>query len=286
MLSVVIAAYNMERELPRTIRSLSPAMQRGVHPEAYELIVVDNGSARPIDLAGQAGAVDLRVLRIDPAEASISPVGAVNVAATGARGDLLGVMIDGARLASPGLLAAASEAARIDARAVVLSLGFHLGHKVQMESVHDGYDQNVEDRMLEQAGWLEDGYRLFDVSVLAGSSRNGWFRPINESNAIFMRRSLWDELGGFDPAFRSAGGGFANLDLLSRAVALPGAVVVTLLGEGTFHQVHGGVATNARDNVTDLFAAEYERLRGRPFATPEYASRYYGTLTPRVASLI
>jgi hypothetical protein len=271
----------MERELPRTVRSLSPMMQRGVDRAAYELIVVDNGSARPIDLTGHAGTVDLRVLRVDPAQASASPVAALNLAAAGARGDLLGMMIDGARLASPGLLAAASEAARIAPRAVILSLGFHLGPKVQMESVHEGYDQMVEDRLLEQSGWLADGYRLFDVSVFAGSSLNGWFGPLNESNAIFMRRALWEELGGFDPAFRCAGGGLANLDLLVRAVTLPDVVVVTLLGEGTFHQVHGGVATNARENVTHLFAAEYERLRGRPFATPEYDSRYYGTLTRR-----
>ena len=116
-----------------------------------------------------------------------------------------------------------------------------------MESVQQGYNQEQEDRLLEQARWTEDGYRLFDISVFAGSSAGGWFKPIGESNAIFMRKALWDELGGFDERFQSPGGGYVNLDTLSRAVALPGVTVVTLLGEGTFHQVHGGVATNATD---------------------------------------
>jgi len=36
----------MARELARTIKSFSPSMQQGVDAEDYELIVVDNGSAR------------------------------------------------------------------------------------------------------------------------------------------------------------------------------------------------------------------------------------------------
>ena len=58
-----------------------------------------------------------------------------------------------------------------------------------------------------------------------------------------MRENLWNVLGGFDERFRSPGGGFVNLDTLSRAVALPGITAITLLGEGAFHQVHGGIAT-------------------------------------------
>ena len=45
-LSLVVVAYNMTREFPRTIRSLSPEIQRGVDAEAFEIIVVDDGSLR------------------------------------------------------------------------------------------------------------------------------------------------------------------------------------------------------------------------------------------------
>jgi glycosyltransferase involved in cell wall biosynthesis len=277
--SIIVCCYNMARELPRTIRSLSPLMQRGVQASDYEIIVVDNGSTAQFDEheCRQWGA-DLRVLRIAPDSASPSPVRAINEGIAQARGRLIGVMIDGARLASPGLVRFAIMADALAERTVILTLGFHLGSRVQMESVLQGYDREQEDRLLEQSGWTEDGYRLFDVSVFAGSSAGGWFRPIGESNAIFMRKPLWDELGGFDDRFQTLGGGYVNLDTLARAVALPEVTVVTLLGEGTFHQVHGGVATNATHNVHDAFQAEYMNIRGHPIKAPVYRTLYVGSV--------
>lgn len=283
-ISIVICSYNMPRELPRTIRSLSPLMQRGVQKSDYEIIVVDNGSTQPFDVEECRGwGAHLRVLTIPSGSASPSPARALNTGIAEARGELIGAMIDGARMASPGIIASAVMAQKLSDRAVILTLGFHLGSQLQMESVPQGYNQEQEDRLLGQSGWTEDGYRLFDVSVFAASSQDGWFSPISESNAIFMRRHLWDELGGFDEKFQAPGGGFVNLDTLSRAVQLPDAVVVTLLGEGTFHQVHGGVATNSMQNMTDLFHAEYKEIRQRNFQTPVYRSLYFGTVPPHNA---
>jgi len=277
-ISLVVCSYNMPRELPRTIRSLSPAMQRGVQASDYEIIIVDNGSTRAFDenACRQWGA-DLRVIRIPAGEADPSPARALNGAIAEARGELIGVLIDGARLASPGLIQYAAMADRLAARAVVLTLGFHLGPGLQMDTVPKGYGEAAEDRLLDEVRWTEDGYRLFDISVFALSSANGWFGPINESNAIFMRKALWTELGGFDERFRSPGGGLVNLDLHTRAVTLPGACVITLLGEGTFHQVHGGVATNAPPAVFQSFAPEYAAIRGRDFTPPVYTSLYLGS---------
>jgi glycosyltransferase involved in cell wall biosynthesis len=275
--SVIVVVYNMGREAPRTLFSLSAAYQRRIAAEQYEVIVVDNGSAPPLDhrfLETMEG--NYRVIRIDDADPS--PVAAINRGHAEARGDLVGVLIDGARIASPGLLGLAAMAGRLADRTVILTLGFHLGSCVQMQSVLHGHDQEAEDRLLAQSGWTEDGYRLFDISVFAGSSAQGWFRPINESNAIFLPKALWAQLGGYDERFRSPGGGLANLDLLSRAVQLADTTVITLLGEGTFHQVHGGVATNATGRPYQLFAAEYERIRGYPFQTPGYRSLYFGEI--------
>jgi glycosyltransferase involved in cell wall biosynthesis len=277
--SLVVCAYNMPRELPRTIRSLSPLMQRGVQASDYEIIVVDNGSTERFDEDEcRRWGADLRVIRIDPASASPSPARALNAGIATARGELIGVMIDGARLTSPGVVAFAALAGRLADRAIVLTLGFHLGSELQMESVRKGYGPEAEDRLLSHARWTEDGYRLFDISVFAGSSAVGWFGPINESNAIFMRKPLWDELDGFDERFQSPGGGYVNLDMLSRAVALSQVTVITLLGEGTFHQVHGGVATNAAQAVTGAFESEYRNIRGRMFQTPIYRSLYLGSV--------
>ncbi len=52
-----------------------------------------------------------------------------------------------------------------------------------------------------------------------------------------------------------------------------------LLGEGTFHQLHGGVATNRHDDaLLAAFAAQYERLRGEPFRPPSRPMRCYGNV--------
>src|ERR1700683_1909253 len=126
--SIVVCSHNMPRELPRTIRSLSPPMQRSVQVSDYEIIIVDNGSTKPFDEdeCRQWGA-DLRVLRIAPQAASTSPARAVNAGIAQARGALIGVLIDGARLVSPGMIGFAAMADGIAQRAVVLTLGFHLG---------------------------------------------------------------------------------------------------------------------------------------------------------------
>ena len=98
-----------------------------------------------------------------------------------------------------------------------------------------------------------------------------------------MNRSQWSALGGADERFDLAGGGLLNLDLFRRAIELPGAELVTLLGEGTFHQLHGGVATNSsvdslQKNWT-LWAKQYELIRGRPYTVPKVATPriYLGT---------
>jgi hypothetical protein len=280
MVSVVVVVYNMAREAQRTLFSLSAAFQRNIRADDYEVIVVDNGSTPPFDprtLAGLEG--NFRTIRIDPAPRS--PAHAINRGLAVARGEVVGVMIDGARIASPGVISLAATAVRPSDRFVALTLGFHLGSKVQMQSVPEGYDQQQEDRLLDRSGWMEDGYRLFDISVFAGSSEGGWFRPINESNAIFMRRRLWDELEGYDERFTSPGGGLVNLDTLCRVVALPGVAFVTLLGEGTFHQVHGGVATSGAGGMHEAWHAEYSTIRGLPFRTPSYRSQYFGCM-PRL----
>ena len=88
---------------------------------------------------------------------------------------------------------------------------------------------------------------------------------------------MWDELEGLDERFAMPGGGRCNHDVYTRACLLDGARVVMLLGEGTFHQIHGGAATGKRFSKQDA-DAEYEAIRGRPFRPPEVPRLYYGSL--------
>ncbi len=273
-LSIVVVAYDMARELPRTLRSLVPGYQRGIDAADYEIIVVDNGSPEPLaatlvdDLP-----VEARLERISPAPPA--PGHAANVGIGLARGELVGLFLDGARMASPGLLQEAVRARRLAERPVIASLAWHLGDGRHMDASARGYDQHVEDELLDSIEWERDGYRLFAASTLAASSSRGWFGPMGESNGLFMPAALWQELGGIDERFASPGGGLSNHDLYRRACELPGAQLVVLLGEGTFHQIHGGAATSNRVQWDDL-QAEYVSLRGRRYAPPDVDALYLG----------
>jgi cephalosporin hydroxylase len=64
--------------------------------------------------------------------------------------------------------------------------------------------------------------------------------------------------------------------------------VVTLLGEGSFHQVHGGTTTNAVDpdarrETIAGYAKHFEELHGRPFRGSQKTLHYVGTMFPRAA---
>lgn len=288
-LSIVVIAFNMDRELPRTLHSLSPVVQRDVASDDYEIIVVDNGSAEPVDIDRcRRWGGNVRVHHMT--DVAVSPAAAINAGLELAEGELIGVMIDGARMASPGLLSASLHAARLHPRPVIASLGFHLGPDLQTRSIRKGYDQRVEDALLAGIDWPTDGYRLFDISVFAASSGQGWFLPISESNALFLFRPMWQELGGYDERFVSSGGGLINLDTYVRACELPDSQLVVLLGEGTFHQVHGGVATNVppsrQRRLLRDFHSEYIRLRGKPFAPPAARPWYFGEVDEHVLKSI
>ncbi len=275
-LSVVVVSYNSQRELPRTLHSLSPQYQVGIDARDYEVIVVDNGSAIPPVAADYAHlGIDLTILTTP--DATPSPAPAVNRGLNASVGSAMVVFIDGARLASPGLLAAGMDALSLSPRAVVGSRGRYLGYEVQRDAIANGYNQTVEDALLASTGWMDDGYRLFAISVFDESSGPTWFNAMAESNSLFMWRNMWAELGGFDTAFTSPGGGLVNLDAWERARLLPGALSISLLGEATFHQVHGGVATNMPEDATIPMFAEYEQLRGHPFQIPIEPLAMWGT---------
>src|SRR5262249_11768276 len=228
---------------------------------------------------------DFRLIRITPA--SPSPAQAINRGLAEARGEIVGVMIDGARIATPGLLHFALHGARLYDKAVVATLGWYLGHDFQVWSEQCGYDQAREDALLDSIEWPNDGYRLFEIGCMDESSVDGWFQPISESNALFLRRQLWELLGGFDESFEDPGGGLVNLDTYTRSLAGPDVELVILLGEATFHQLHGGVSTNAPPERRMANLLLWPRASAPPpqrpvQAPPSRVPTYVGTL-PQLA---
>ena len=282
-LSVVVIAYNMQREIQRTLHTLGASYQQDCDSDQLEVILVDNGSSPPLDAEAlqRNFAGRLRVLRREPD--GVSPVHAVNQGVAMARGRWVAVMVDGARMLSPGLLGWMQRAFRLEPQAFVTTLGWHLGEEPQNTAMTKGYNQAVEDRLLASFDWQTNGYRLFDHACLALSCRQGWFSSIAESNCFALPKRVFQRLGGFDPRFVSRGGGLVNLDFFRLALAAPELRPVLLLGEGSFHQFHGGVATNVplQDHPWQSFQAEYRAIRGMDYAEPHFEPLYLGRLSPQ-----
>lgn len=281
-LSIIICAYNMQREAPRTILSAAIPYQEDVHLSDYEVIVLDNGSATPLRVDPlPAGVTIVRVPRPRP-----SPVFAMNWAAREiATGANLLFAIDGARIFSKRLYAETLLALDASPDAFVFTLAWHLGPKQQKHSVREGYNQAIEDAMIARSGWPADRDALFDISTFAGSSTGGFFRGIVESNAFAMSRSLFAAHGGFDERFSGPGGGLANLEVFSRYVTRPRARNICLLSEGTFHQVHDAVTTNGKTPYEQL-DRDYAAIFGDSFRRPTYRALYAGMPHPRIRRFV
>ena len=90
-----------------------------------------------------------------------------------------------------------------------------------------------------------------------------------------------ERLGGFDLRFRSRGGGLVNLDFFRLALSTPELTPVLLLGEGSFHQFHGGVATNVpmEQHPWQHFHEEYRSIRGQDYKEPIFDPVYLGRLS-------
>ncbi|MEQ9465322.1 MAG: glycosyltransferase [Haliea sp.] len=266
-LSVIVIAYNMQREIPRTLQALARDYQTAGAGLEYEVILVDNGSREPLRVdADEIGDVPITLLRIDNAHAS--PAQALNRAAAVARGDILCLMVDGAHMLTPGVFEWALRGFAAFSCPVVAVRYFYLGPGEQPETVPRGYNQQAEDALLHQIAWPADGYRLFEVGapLTSGADRITWFNRMFESNCLFMTRAHYHAIGGSDEQFDLPGGGFLNLDLYRRAIDADDAVVLQLVGEGSFHQVHGGTTTNsdtdARGARLESYRKQYRELRG------------------------
>jgi cephalosporin hydroxylase len=283
-LSVVVVFYNMRREARRTLHSLSRAFQEGVEDASYEVIVVENGSdedqrlgsAFVRDFGPEFRYVDLG------AEATPSPVGALNRGIALSRGRSLALMIDGAHVLTPGVLRFGLQGLATYGPAIVATQQWYTGPGQQGEAMDDGYDQAYEDRLFERIKWPTNGYRLFEIGHFVGD--RDWIDGVWESNCMFVTRAQLEQVGGFEERFSMPGGGYANLELYERLGSSPDVTVCTILGEASFHQVHGGTTTNQTDAAQRRsrvfgYGKHYRELRGRPFKGPGKPIHFVGRIT-------
>jgi glycosyltransferase involved in cell wall biosynthesis len=288
-LSIVLIVYNMPDQAEKTLYSLSPAYQQGVSEDDYEVIVVENHSDR---LLGHDRAIKhaTNVRYFQRQETLRSPVNAINFGAEQATGSHISIMIDGARMVTPGVVRLALEAFRMAPHAAVSAPGYHIGHKLQQVAVNEGYDEKAEAKLLAGIEWPKDGYRLYDIAVLSGSCQGGFFRSNYESNFICMSMRKWQALGGMDVRYDDFGGGNANLDIYKRLLESPDTPFYLLFGEGSFHQFHGGVTTGTRKAERDVIYKALDdqdrAIRGDDRAPPDVRPILLGSPHPSVYRFI
>jgi cephalosporin hydroxylase len=269
-LTVVVVFYNMRREAARTLRSLSRTYQLDLDDVSYEVIAIENGSAPEQKLGAElveSFGPEFRYIDLGD-EAHPSPVHALNRGIKEGRGNCFTLMIDGAHVLTPSVLRFGLTGLRTYHPAIVATQPWYVGPGQQGEAMSDGYDQAYEDRLFRRIGWPDQGYRLFEIGHFVGG--RDWLDGMWESNCLFVRREQLEQVGGFDESYDMAGGGFANLDIYERLGSSPDVTVVSIIGEGSFHQLHGGVTTNQteadrRHSRIHGYREHFAELRGRTF---------------------
>ncbi|MCH7788799.1 MAG: hypothetical protein IH940_05090 [Acidobacteria bacterium] len=282
-LSIIVVIYNMKREAARSLHSMSRSYQLDVEDVSYEVIVVDNGSDADQRLSEADVArfgPEFRLVEMGD-DAPPSPVPALIAGTECARGRAFAFMIDGAHVLTPRVIAQGLRGLAAYDPAIVMTQQWYVGPGQQNDLMLEGYDETYEDELFVQIDWPNDGYRLFDIGSFVGD--RDWFDGMWESNCLFAPRALIAQVGAFDERFDVAGGGYANLDLYERLGSDPATTVVSILGEGSFHQTHGGTTTNQAEilergrRLID-YRQSYEDLRGRTFQGPGKPIHYVGNL--------
>ncbi len=195
-------------------------------------------------------------------------------------------MIDGAHVLTPGVFRHALSAMSTYEPAVVAVQQWYVGPGQQGDAQQAGYDQQAEDALFRGIRWPTDGYRLFEIGHFIGD--RDWFDGIIESNCLFVPRYVFEQVGGFDDSFDMPGGGYANLELFERLHAHPEITPASVLGEGTFHQFHGGTTTNVSDEAVRRerifsYGEHFQETRGRGLLGLNKPVHYVGSMDTKAA---
>ncbi|HVU02372.1 MAG TPA: hypothetical protein VHE30_11500 [Polyangiaceae bacterium] len=273
-LSILVTLFKMSRQAENTLHSLSARHQWNVNEDDYEIIAVENRSS---DVLGEERALaagrNVRYFLRD--EPGVSPVPALNFAFEQSRAEFVGLIIDGARLVSPRVVEYALLARKLAERPLVAVPGYHLGPVEHHQHLSAGYDERVEEKLLEQVAWKKNGYAVFEIACFSGANDKGYLSPMLESNCLFCTRQSFEDIGRADPRFDLPGGGSVNIHIYSKLAGLPGTRLIVLPGEGSFHQFHGGVTTmemedreamldTHRKNLRDVNGGKFEGVHREP----------------------
>ena len=258
-LSVIAIGYRMPDQLENTLYSLSIEYQKGVIATDYEVIVVENSSSENLDLSvldKLEGNFQYHLRE----ESGVSPVSALNFGVARANGEFLCIIVDGARLLSPGVIRNALDCIEMFDSPMIVVPGYHIGDQ---EHEHCQESQMESERkLLKEIDWKKNGYRLFEQACFSVGNRNGFFHPFMECSALFCSKVAMKKIGGADSRFTYPGGGSFNLHLYRQLGLLAENQLIILPGEGSFHQYHGGVTTSRMTDRQDHLEKFNEQLNG------------------------
>jgi len=277
-LTVIINFYNMRREAERTLFTLTSKYQN-LSSKYYDVIALHNGSTQPLNKQWvESFGSNFRYFYFQSKHPS--PVEAINHYVKKSKNEFVMCLIDGARMLSPKLLQYTLDAIKLAKHPFIYTVGMHIEHQMQNHLVTKGYNQNEEDKLIATVNWKDNGYELFSIASLAGSSQGGYFSYINESNCFTLKKKDFIKMGGYNEKFISPGGGLVNLDFFNKANEQLDFTPVLLLGEATFHQFHGGVATNVpmQEHPWKKMTEEYRSIYCLEFESHQRKPMYYGCL--------
>ena len=103
-LSVIVVSYDMTVQIQNTLQTLLPTYQQRVEASQYGVVLIDNGSPKPLPRWMLGDAENLEYHHVPREKASVNPGVAINWAVSHNRSPMLCIMIDGARLLTPGVL--------------------------------------------------------------------------------------------------------------------------------------------------------------------------------------
>lgn len=273
--TIIVVFHNGKRVSQNTLYSLSLKYQVGVQIDDYEVIVVDSNST---DKLSQEYVKEFgnNFKYIDFQTDNDSPCDAINFAIEVSKADILGIMIDGAHIATPRAIWYSINIFQVKENIFTYTKGYHLGADKQNYTMLEGYSELHEDKLLSISNWKSEPYNLFKISNF--DKVRSQITKVVESNLFFCRRGDMKAIGKYNSKFKSAGGGLVNLDVFYRLIHERYLMPVCLWGEGTFHQIHGGVSTNViiDNHPIKVMEKEYKSIYGRSYTAPSYTPFLYG----------
>lgn len=243
ILSIIVIAFKMPSQAYNTLYSLSSQHQILADERDYEIIVVENQSPEML-CPEKIGKLGENIQYFSREEKGVSPVSSINFAFDHCRGKNIALLIDGARMVTPGLVNNILSVYRANERSVIGVPGYQLGdiHHNQLEDPVESLTH--ETALLKSIAWPSDGYELFNIACLSNANRFGYLHPLMESNCIVAPYNFYRQIGFADSRFTLPGGGAVNLHLWRSLGLIENSQLYILPGEGNFHQYHGGVTTS------------------------------------------